>query len=54
MYIYIYIHVYDMYVCVNPSYTGRGMNMQGTVYPTEVTTQRRGFCGGTDISEDAH
>ena len=32
-------------VCVNPSYTGRG---------TEVTAQRRGFCGGTDISEDAH
>lgn len=34
--------------CVNPSYTtytGRG---------TEVTAQRRGFCGGTDISEDAH
>ena len=22
---------------------------QGTVYPTEVTVQRRGFCGGTDI-----
>ena len=23
---------------------------RGTVYPTEVTVQRRGFCGGTDIS----
>ena len=28
-----------------PLYMGRG-----TVYPTEVTVQRRGFCGGTDIS----
>ena len=27
---------------------------RGTVYPTEVTVQRRGFCGGTDISGDAH
>ena len=23
---------------------------RGTVYPTEVTVQRRDFCGGTDIS----
>ena len=25
---------------------------RGTVYPTEVTVQRRGFCGGTDITGD--
>ena len=25
---------------------------RGTVYPTEVTVQRRGFCDGTDITGD--
>ena len=25
---------------------------RGTVYPTELTVQRRGFCGGTDITGD--
>ena len=25
----------------------------GTVYPTNVTVQRRGFCGGTDVSKQA-
>ena len=39
-------------VCVCPPLDkGFSTNFgRGTVYPTEVTVQRRGFCGGTDIS----
>ena len=58
MYIYIYACV-----CVCPpldkgfrptnplvTFTTVQFHSRGTVYPTEVTVQRRGFCGGTDIS----
>ena len=44
-------------VCVTPVPKGSAFlsflpQVQGTVYATEVTVQRRGFCGGTDITGD--
>ena len=52
--IYIYTWYIRTCVCVCPPLE-KGLlspfpSSRGTVYPTEVTVQRRGFCGGTDIS----
>ena len=49
-----------VYVCVRVPLVVTGILFElfldvfsrGTVYPTEVTVQRRGFCGGTDITGD--
>ena len=44
---------HDVCVCVHPWTKGfppPPLTGRGTVYPTEATVQRRGFCGGTDIS----